>query len=63
MGIGVIETEPIRIGQRRRQADELDRSSDADSRNEKRRMNRANEYAMPTHNASKTKVYSVSFPV
>jgi hypothetical protein len=27
------------------------------------KMNRANEYAAPTHNASTTKAYSVSFPV
>jgi hypothetical protein len=26
-------------------------------------MKRANEYATPTHNARRTKVYSVSFPV
>ena len=27
------------------------------------KMNRANEYATPTHNARRTRVYSVSFPV
>jgi len=27
------------------------------------KMNRANEYATPTHNASRTKAYSVSLPV
>jgi len=27
------------------------------------KMNRANEYATPTHNARTTKAYSVSFPV
>jgi hypothetical protein len=42
-GIGVIETNPVRIRRRSWQEDELARSSDADSRDEKWRINRANE--------------------
>jgi hypothetical protein len=62
-GMGETKNEPRKANGRSLQVHNLETRSPADLNSGSVRINRANEYATPKHNARTTRAYSVSFPV
>jgi hypothetical protein len=62
-GMGKTRNGPQKVNGRNLQAHNLETRYPAHLKRGNVRMNRAIEYANPTHNAKTTRAYSVSFPV